>query len=165
MAVAPGHEADIAGAVPVINPKAGWLHGYVGLPFLDGGRKRTDGGLDCWGLVRLIYAEQAGIELPSYGEISAADLAGVAGAIAADCFADPWSRVDIAEARILDVVVVKDWVRVDGRPQRRPAHVGVMIDAGRLLHVRIASAAVIIPLTAADIRFRIHGLFRHRSLA
>ena len=145
--------------------KAGWLKDYVGLPFLDGGRSRSDGGLDCWGLVRLVYAEQCGIDLPSYGEISAGDLMAVAGAIAEDCRADPWREVERQDAQALDVAVIAERMMVDGRLKRQAAHVGVMIDGERMLHVRIAAAAAIVPLTHADVRFRLHGLFRHRDMA
>ena len=41
-----------------------WANAYVGLPWADLGRDRT--GCDCWGLARLVYAEQLGIALP-YG--------------------------------------------------------------------------------------------------
>lgn len=37
---------------------------YVGLPWRLGGRDRR--GLDCFGLVRLVLAEQAGISLPDW---------------------------------------------------------------------------------------------------
>lgn len=143
----------------------GWAGDYVGLPFLDGGRSRADGGLDCWGLVRLVYAEQCGLELPSYGEIAAADLAAVALAIDADCRAEPWRTVERADLRPFDVVVVAERVAIDGMPRRMPAHVGIAAGAGMVLHVRRASAAALVPLTHPDLRFRLFGLYRHKSLA
>lgn len=39
-----------------------WTTRYVGLPYRAGGRERD--GLDCWGLIRLIYREEKGILLP-----------------------------------------------------------------------------------------------------
>jgi cell wall-associated NlpC family hydrolase len=41
-----------------------WWHKYLRLPFITGGR--THEGVDCWGLVCLIYKQELGIELPSY---------------------------------------------------------------------------------------------------
>ena len=42
-----------------------WPSRWVGIPFLTHGRTRE--GCDCWGLVRLVYAERAGIQIPGYG--------------------------------------------------------------------------------------------------
>lgn len=43
-----------------------WTAGYIGLPFEPRGRGRD--GLDCWGLVRLVYAERFGVYLPSLAD-------------------------------------------------------------------------------------------------
>ena len=67
-----GDARRISGPVSV-----NWTSRYVGIPFVDGGRGID--GLDCWGLFLLVYLEQFGIELPSYGEISAMDLLTVEG--------------------------------------------------------------------------------------
>ena len=41
-----------------------WVNDYIGIPYLWGGRSRQ--GLDCYGLVVLVYREQYGIELPDW---------------------------------------------------------------------------------------------------
>lgn len=45
-----------------------WAVKYVGLPYLLGGR--TEVGLDCWGLVRLVYQNQLGVTLPDFPGIA-----------------------------------------------------------------------------------------------
>lgn len=37
---------------------------YVGIPYADHRSDRS--GCDCWGLVRLVYRERAGVVLPAY---------------------------------------------------------------------------------------------------
>ena len=42
---------------------------YIGLPYKENGRSTE--GVDCWGLARLFYKHELGIELPSYTELYA----------------------------------------------------------------------------------------------
>ena len=44
-----------------------WLDRYIGLPWKIGGRE-LHGGIDCWGLVRLVMRDEAGIDMPSWGD-------------------------------------------------------------------------------------------------
>jgi cell wall-associated NlpC family hydrolase len=90
---------------------------YVGLAYRRGGRERP--AVDCWGLVRLVYREQLGIELDPHA--TDPDLGR---AIVAERSA--WAAVPPASAKPGDVVLVK-------RPGQ-PFHVGVLLAGRRLLH-------------------------------
>lgn len=127
-----------------------WWANYVGLPFLDGGRGPE--AYDCWGLVRAVYARMLGVDLPSYGEISARDLVRVARAMAAGQD-DGW-RV-VAAPQALDVCLMRS-----GRGGVPVVHVGVMADARRVLHVEPATAAVVVPVMHASVAGRIAGFRR-----
>lgn len=131
---------------------AGWVGAYIGIPFADGGRGRS--ACDCWGLVRLVYGDLLGIDLPGYGEISAHDLARVSHRIRTDSAARPWLPVE-SEARPFDVLVMRG----------RPLHVGVMVDAGHVLHVEAATSSVVVPLDHPQVRWRRLALHRHEALA
>ena len=41
-----------------------WVGYYLNIPYESGGRTRA--GIDTWGLIRLVWAEQLGCALPSY---------------------------------------------------------------------------------------------------
>ena len=124
-----------------------WFAPYVGLPFGDG-----PGQLTCWGLVRRVYADRAGVDLPAYGEISAKDLIRVARAMAA-AKDDGWLAVSVPQA--LDVALMRS-----GRGGAAVVHVGVMVDNARVLHVEAASAAVVVPIRHHSIAGRIVGYRR-----
>lgn len=132
---------------------SGWATPYVGIPFLDGGRDAS--GCDCWGLVHLVYRDLLGIELPTYGEISAHDVARVTERIREDSAGAPWLPVTGAP-RPFDVLVMRG----------KPLHVGVMVDARHVLHVEAATASVIVPVASAmQVRHRLLSLHRHEALA
>ena len=129
---------------------------YIGIPFVDGGRDRR--GCDCWGLVRMVLAEQAGIDLPTYGDISATELLAISrtvrGAISTD---EVWRRVDVP--RDLDVVVMRQRADVE----RTPYHLGI-VWKGRLLHTATGVDSHTVPLTPGPIATPVIGYFRHREL-
>lgn len=130
-----------------------WWAPYVGIPFRDGGRDA--GGLDCWGLVRLVHARELGIELPAYGEIGARDLARIARTIAARKD-DGWVIVD--RPRSFDVVLMRS-----GRSGGTLCvHVGLMANARRLIHVERGAATAVVPLTHWSVAGRILGYRRCR---
>lgn len=126
-----------------------WWAPYVGLPFGEG-----QGEVTCWSLVARIYRDCLGIDLPAYGEISARDLVRVARTMEAQKD-DGWSAVDQPQA--FDVCLMRA-----PRGGAVVAHVGVMVDQKRVLHVEAASAAVIVPVTHFTVVGRILG-YRRRA--
>lgn len=125
-----------------------WWQRFVGLPFEDRGRGPE--AFDCWGLCRAVLADRLGVELPAYGEISAADLMRRAQAMTAEAARERWVPVD--RPRALDVAVMGS--------ARAVTHVGVMIDARRVLHTEAACGSVVVPLSHPQMRGRVRGFRR-----
>lgn len=127
-----------------------WWAKYVGIPFLDRGRDMA--GLDCWGLVCLIYAQELDIELPDYGEVSAKDLLRVARSL--DAGSERWRLVriptefDLVAMRLYD----RAWV----------GHVGVMVDARTMIHTEDKIAVAVVPVNHFSVRCRIASYRRLR---
>lgn len=132
-----------------------WAGRYVGLPFVDGGRDRR--GVDCWGLVKIVYADCLGIELPTYGEISARELRRIAGTVGDAQTTETWRQV--IDPQPFDVAVMRAGASAIA------AHVGVMVDARRVLHVERASSACIEDIDTPMMRHRVTGYWRHAEAA
>mgnify|MGYP000125468472 CR=1 FL=1 len=137
------------------------IKGYVGIQFEDYGRERETG-LDCWGLVRLIYREVAGIELPTYGDISAYDLMRVAREFrkATTATSEIWHKVTDAPRRMLDVVVMT--VFEDGA--KVPYHCGLMVSPRRMVHIEKATHSHTVTLDNPTVGPRIIDIYRHVKL-
>lgn len=135
-----------------MTPGLTWAR-YVGLPFKDGGRDWK--GVDCWGLVRLVLKQERGVDVPSYGEISAMDLASVARYVGGESALEPWHPVK-SGFRPFDVAVM--------HKRHAPIHVGIMATDTHLLHVERHTHAVLVPLVSPLVKFRAVALFRHRDL-
>lgn len=131
---------------------------YMGVPFVYGGRERETG-LDCWGLVRCVFAD-CGVELPSYTRVQA----------------DRNSEVShtIREQQRL-YTEVKDWrwlLLVKNKGRSGPPmivtmrnggvvanHVGVWIGGIEILHTTPAAGVSILRLDSDRKRRRIEGWF------
>lgn len=124
-----------------------WADDYVGLTFKRMGRGRE--GLDCFGLVRLVIHEQAGILLPSYSDDDP-DGWSIEG------HAAPFKTVSLSEAKPLDVAVLFADVRCGLTWKSAPVHIGVFVDAKRILHIEEGVSSRVQP--ASDLR--IHSIVR-----
>lgn len=132
-----------------------WAGRYIGLPFIDGGRGPE--AVDCWGLCKLVYAQEVKIALPTHGEISAGELLRVARAISAGQSGSTWIEVEAPQE--FDIAVM----RAGGK--WTPSHVGVMADTTTVLHVEKDSATCLEPIAGQLMKHRIVGFWRHRGLA
>ncbi len=131
-----------------------WSAGYVGLPWADLGRDRS--GCDCWGLARLVYAEQLGIDLPSYagGYLCAAEAAEIDALVRGALDVGPWREVTVA--REFDLVLFR----------RGPydAHIGIVVAPGLMLHMMGLDAAKIEALSGPQWARRLRGIWRHEAV-
>ncbi len=145
-----------------------WTARYVGLPYVDGGRDRF--GVDCWGLVYLAFPAEAGIAVPSYGEIAATELVAIAREIRSAKENGTWLPA-IGAPRDFDLVLMAgDRVRDPERTQetRVDLHIGLcaMISGEqRILHVERKTHTVCVPVEHPSVRNRIREYWRHRELA
>lgn len=101
----------------------GWVKDYIGIPFTEHGRDRS--GCDCWGLVRLVQAEQFARRLPDLSQGYETTRDGAAIAELYDLERHHWEQV--AEPAAGDVLML----RIAGQP----SHVAVVVAPGRMLHV------------------------------
>ncbi len=134
----------------------GWVSRYVGIPFVDHGRRPEDG-FDCWGLCQWVWREHFGIDVPSYTEtyISTREEDEIARVLLAELPSTPWRPVARAEARPGDGVLL----RVKGQP----IHVGVFLGDERFLHADPRCGVVLDRLTSAWWERRLLGLYRYTA--
>lgn len=113
-----------------------WWHKYEKIPFKDKGRDET--GCDCYGLLRLIYKKERGIDLPSLLEAynTVDDKPTLERIIAEDqkknWIAPPWPGP-------FDVAVIK--------MAALPIHIGIVTKPGYILHCKKDVNTVHVPYT------------------
>jgi len=133
-----------------------WSADYIGIPFRTRGRDRA--GLDCYGLVRLVFAERLGIELPAfldeYESLDHEELPHVARAIEAN--RGDWVEIPLGQEREFDVPLL----RFSGLP----IHVGVITKPGQMLHVMRGINAAHSDYLTPLMKPKLIGIFRHVDL-
>lgn len=137
---------------------------YVGVPWLDYGRDLS--GSDCWGMVRIVYAEQLSIELPAYSTGYSGTRKEDAPRIAQLMTAgkDDWVEVarrpptlmrelcPIGQARPFDVLLIRQW--------GVPCHVGLVVAPGAMLHIEEGVDSCVEEYDAPRWLPRIEGIYR-----
>lgn len=125
-----------------------WHEKYIGIPFKPNGR--TEEGLDCWGLTRLIYSREYNIELPSFSsEYVIEDNNRIKELIAQ--YKEGWGSKDTpAEGDVVLFRVLGDLT-----------HMGVMISNTRFIHVREGSNTVTDDITNTRWKNRVIGFFKY----
>jgi cell wall-associated NlpC family hydrolase len=124
---------------------------FVGIPWKDKGRDSS--GCDCWGLVRIVYQEILGINLPNYGEdySNLADKKELAALIGKG--ASLWKEVKEGEEEVLDLVLL--------RQSGLPIHVGVVIGRGLMLHVPTEQSSTIVSYRGLLYKKRVDSFYRY----
>lgn len=114
-----------------------WADSYVGLPFKSRGRGRD--GLDCWGLVRLVWAERCNFLMPSFDKTD-----DIAATINSE--AKAFAEIQIKDAKEFDAAIMMENVETKSGWELAPIHMGIVIDLGLVLHIRRGHLSCIEPL-------------------
>ena len=128
-----------------------WASRYVGLPWLPKGRSAD--GVDCWGLVHLVYREVLDLPLLSYvmDYTTPEELAQVRRLFEGGQASGDWTQVD--EFQPLDVLLF--------RRGRYPSHVGLYVRQNLMLHVDAHEQSRLVPYNSPRWRPRLIGGYRH----
>lgn len=127
-----------------------WAGRYIGIPFKIHGRDRS--GLDCWGLVRLITAEQFGIASPSFKTEykNAGDHESIRKLIERET--EKRTDVEIGTEKLGDLVVFS-WRGV-------PFHIGLVLGDGCMLHIEKNTDSAIERYNGPRWGDKIYGIFK-----
>lgn len=130
-----------------------WSAAYVGTPYAD--EDRGAAGCHCWGLLRLVFAGERGIILPSYTTTGPDDMADIAGLAHGEIAAGQWAGVERPQE--FDAALF--------RRGRHDSHIGVMIDTRHMLHSdRQSGAAIVERIDTGRWASAFAGYYRHRDL-
>jgi len=136
-----------------------WHKNYIEIPFAERGYSRE--GVNCWGLVYLIYKEQLKIDLPTYQEeyVTPYDLKELAAIAGRDGASVDWVAVE--EGRLGDVAVFN----MNGG---FASHSGFVLGEGWMINARRSIWSCCEQYTRPFWKRRLKpapaGIYRHRSM-
>ena len=131
-----------------------WASRYVGIPFVPHGE--THDGVDCWGLLSLVYWEVFKRPLPPYPGIRW-NVGQDEGPIAdgARQYMTQFEPVELGREQVGDGVML--------RMAGLPVHVGLVVAPGWMLHASIGAASVIESFQRSTWKKRVLGIYRYRA--
>jgi len=147
----------------VIQPPA-WTGRYIGIPFRDLGRDHL--GCDCFGLVRLVLREEAGIALPEYATEYGCEsnVTAVRRELDAAAGSGSWERIAPGRERTFDVAEMTVVAPGPAGFRTVPTHLGVVVAPGWLLHTeRTAGALLGRYREDPSVRSRVCGFWRRAA--
>lgn len=132
-----------------------WSSKYLGLPWKIGGRDRD--GIDCYGLVAMIYRDELGIEIDSLtGAYASEDeRALIASVVAGQKDAGAWVPVEPGHEQEFDCVMF--------RYAGHESHIGVVVEKGRMIHQLLGRRSAVEPYGAGFWANMLEGAWRHKS--
>ena len=128
-----------------------WWNDYITIPYKKMGRDKD--GLDCWGLVRMIYKDQFDIDLPSYVDQYNADDTHNTLAELIAISKESWTKTD--NPVIGDVLLL--------RAEGSLSHVGVVISPTHFIHVIEDINVTIERYDQGKWKNRLEGAYRYDS--
>jgi len=129
-----------------------WSNKYLGIPYLHHGRDET--GIDCWGLVRLVYKQEYQVDLPSFVESYLEDDRIRSEELIAQ-YREGWEELDAPQEGCVVVL------RVMGHL----SHVGVCINERQFLHAQEGSGSSVQDFDGVKWSRRVSGFYRYREAA
>jgi len=131
-----------------------WTNKYIEIPFLEHGR--TPDGLDCWGLMYLIYNLEFEISIPSYKDDydTTDDLYSIELAIEHE--RSGWYEFPLGSEKLGDVILFS--IRGANR------HVGLVVGDGYMLHIMEGTEVTLERYKAIKWVNRIAGIYRHEKM-
>ncbi len=129
-----------------------WWDQYVGVPFES--RGRTLDAADCYGLLRLVYAAELGVELPEllvYESTNARRTMGEL--IRTQPLLMGFKGVDIDTVQPFDVLVIRNG--------GFDCHLGIVVSARAMLHTEAGKGAVVEEFGRPHIKPRVREAYRY----
>ena len=125
-----------------------WHNKYIGIPFLDKGRDIN--GIDCWGLVRLVYKQEYNIDLPNFSTDYEADDAERMKDLLAQ-YKEGWEKIDSPTE---GCIVLFNILGVE-------SHMGIAVSSTHFLHARDRYDSAIESFDSVGWRNRITGFYKY----